>query len=161
MSLLSSWFRIKFGMVGCDVLKKTRNEGSVTEGSAAIAEKPGIAVLRDASFGRTPWHCEHHCSASARPLAASALASPAPAVATTRTIPAVAPILLRMLIALALSLPVEHQRRNSRVGSSEGAGGLLRSGKEGCLPHSTALCHVKSDPAGYVIPAQAVNATEK
>src|SRR6476620_5723347 len=109
MSLLSSWFRIKFGMVGCDVLKKTRNEGSVTEGSAAIAEKPGIAVLRDASFGWTPWHCEHHCSASARPLAASALASPAPVVATTRRIPAVAPILLRMFIASALSLPVEHQ----------------------------------------------------
>jgi hypothetical protein len=30
-------------MAGCDVLKKTHNAGSVTDGSAAIAEKPGIA----------------------------------------------------------------------------------------------------------------------
>src|SRR3712207_768404 len=96
-------------MLGCDVLKKTRNESSVTEGSAAIAEKLGIAIVRDASFGRMPWHCEHHCSASARPLAASALACPVPTVATTRTIPAVAQILLRMLIESALSLPIEHQ----------------------------------------------------
>src|SRR4051812_39850145 len=96
-------------MVRCDVLKKTRNEGSVTEGSAAIAEKPGIAVLRDASFGRTPWHCEHHCSANTRPLAASALASPALVVATTKRIAAVAPILLRMFITSALSLTVGHQ----------------------------------------------------
>jgi hypothetical protein len=74
MSSVLSGFSMMFGMVECGVRRNTRKEVSVIEASAAMAGKVGDFGFADASFGWTPWHWEHHCSAKTCPLAASAFA---------------------------------------------------------------------------------------
>ena len=45
---------MKFGIVGCGILKKVRKEYSVAEGSIAIAEKLGAFGFADDWFTSTP-----------------------------------------------------------------------------------------------------------
>jgi hypothetical protein len=94
-----------FGMVECGVCRNTRKEFSVIEASAAMAGKVGDFGFADASFGWTPWHWEHHCSAKTRPLAPSAFAWLV-ASSTTRTIAMkTAQIVLGPLIASPIRNP--------------------------------------------------------
>jgi len=54
MSSISSGFIIRLGIVECDVLRNTRSEYSVIDGSLASIEKLGALGLVEVSLGRTP-----------------------------------------------------------------------------------------------------------
>src|SRR5271166_141824 len=65
-SSLSVSLRIRFGMVGCDVLRKTSKDCAVVDGIAAMAENAGALCGPLA-----PWHPRHVASANCFPAAAS------------------------------------------------------------------------------------------
>ena len=66
-SPLSVSLRIRFGMVGCDVLRNTSKDWAVVDGIAAMAENAG--ALRDVFWA--PWHLRHVASANCFPAAGS------------------------------------------------------------------------------------------
>ena len=64
-SPLSVPLRIRFGIVGCDVLRNTSKDWAVVDGIAAMAENAG--ALRDESWA--PWHSRQVPSANCFPAA--------------------------------------------------------------------------------------------
>src|SRR5271165_3171123 len=66
-SSLSVSLRIRFGMVGCDVLRNTSKDFAVVDGIAAMAENAG--ALCDVFWA--PWHPRHVASANCFPAAGS------------------------------------------------------------------------------------------
>ena len=66
-SPLSVPLRIRFGIVGCDVLRNTSKDWAVVDGIAAMAENVG--ALRDVFWA--PWHSRHVASANCFPAAGS------------------------------------------------------------------------------------------
>ena len=95
-----------FGIVRCGVLRNTRREYSVIEGSAATSENRGAAGLAEDWFGLTAWHWEHQLSDNASPLGVAADASPAAASTLQKNVTTTAqPFFLMLTIASGLGLP--------------------------------------------------------
>src|SRR5271165_5166415 len=67
MSPLSESLSSRFGMVGCDVLRKTSKDRAVVDGIAAMAENAGASA---------PWHLKHVASANCFPAVGSPICWP-------------------------------------------------------------------------------------
>jgi hypothetical protein len=97
---MSSGFIIIFGIFKCGVLKNTRREYSVIEGSAATSGNLGAAGLAEIWFGLMAWHWEHHLSANTSPRWGPAYTLPATASAPKKTINATTqPFFLMLTLA--------------------------------------------------------------
>ena len=80
-SPLSASLRIRFGIVGCDVLRNTSKDWAVVDGIAAMAENAG--ALCDVFWA--PWHAEAYIRDVQRPGAPTIVALDQPTIVPNAT----------------------------------------------------------------------------